>query len=506
MAPNNGDEPGTVSKPIGPFEDFEACVSHFEGDPDVDDPEALCGFLEQNKDAVEGFSPEEDRVEDLIEALNDPDAEKVLQNLTVTHVSGVGDPAQDSGWVMAKDAEGVDADWGVSAPLVLKRGTASRTKATHPDMDEDEDEDDADDSDEEKPEQKAWAPVLIPNETDKQGDVIPPNEIEAAAHQFLAHFRDIDTDHDLMAGKGVPIESWTLKQDTTFDLPDGSETREYPAGTWMMGVKFRDDAWERIINGDLTGFSIYGEAENVPVSEIIGGEATIERSATIELSKESGEAVQTDLAPIFEAIETEAEEKGVEPEQVLAAMLKRAWPEETVDSLTEGESTEAGDTSQGKSMTESENETETEEETEAEKGGESTEEESPEVAEMVKSIKSTVEANNEDLSEVQEKQSSLEDRVSALEEEVNKEDSTEEKETETETEKEESTEETESTEDPEEAAQKAVKEALGIEGDLPEDPDERREVVRKNLAEPGAEAGEEAGGIEWTEADLEGVM
>ena len=143
---------------------------------------------------------------------------------------------------IGKDAEtdAADADWGVTAPLVVK----------------------ADDG--EREQQKAWAPVLIPNETDKQGDVIPADEIEKAAHQFLAEFRNIDTDHDLLSGRGAPIESWTLKEASTFTLPDGGESREYPAGTWMLGVEFADQAWQRVKSGDLTGFSIYGEAEEVP--------------------------------------------------------------------------------------------------------------------------------------------------------------------------------------------------------------------------------------------------
>lgn len=516
VASNNGDEPDTVSKPIGPFEDFDACVTHFEGDPDVEDPEALCGFLEQNKEALEGWSPEEDAVEDLVEALNDPQAEKVLQNLTVTHVSGVDNPAQDSAWVMAKDTDARGADWGVTSPLVLKKGhTLSRSKATPPGVDEeDEDAEDSDDADEE--EQKAWAPVLIPNETDKQGDVIPPNEIEKAAHQFLANFRNIDTDHDLMGGKGVPIESWTLKQDTSFTLPGGDETREYPEGTWMMGVQFGDETWTRIKAGEITGFSIYGEAENIPVSDIIGGSGPIQRSATIELSKDSGETVHGDLSPIFEAIEKAAEEMEVEPERVLASMLKRAWPEDAVDSLTESEDADTGTTSQHE-QTMSESETETEEtEEESKEAGEGEETETPDVAETLKSIKSTVEDNNDTIKSVRKDHEDLEERVSDLEESVKDADGGEETEEEAETSKEESTEEEETEtskeetegsgeEDAGKAAEEAVKNVLGIE-DLPEDEEERKAVVRKALAEPGEETGEELGPIALDEADLEGVM
>ena len=236
-APADGESEG-----MGPFEDRQACVTHMNDVDAVDDPEAACDLVAANPDLAEQYDLEDGGIAEFMRELENPDAKSVLQDLQVTYVSGVGDPAQDSQWIMAKDAEtdAADADWGVTAPLVVK----------------------ADDG--EREQQKAWAPVLIPNETDKQGDVIPADEIEEAAHEFLAEFRNIDTDHDLLSGRGAPIESWTLKEAATFTLPDGGESREYPAGTWMLGVEFADQAWQRVKSGDLTGFSIYGEAEEVP--------------------------------------------------------------------------------------------------------------------------------------------------------------------------------------------------------------------------------------------------
>lgn len=233
-APEDGEREG-----MGPFEDHAECVAHFEDADGVADPEAACDLVAANPDLAEQYDLEDGGIAEFLNELENPDAASVLQDLQVTYVSGVEDPAQDSQWIMAKDADAQGADWGVTAPLVVRK---------------------ADDGEQ----QKAWAPVLIPNETDKQGDVIPSDEIEKAAHRFLAEFRNIDTDHDLLSGRGDPIESWTLKEASTFTLPDGGESREYPAGTWMLGVEFADQAWQRVKSGDLTGFSIYGEAEEVP--------------------------------------------------------------------------------------------------------------------------------------------------------------------------------------------------------------------------------------------------
>ncbi len=243
-APDESDTPDTPDdgerEGMGPFEDHAACVAHFEDVDDVDDPEAACDLVAANPDLAMQYDVEDGGIAQFMAELENPDADSVLQDLQVTYVSGVEEPAQDSQWIMAKDADAAaNADWGVTAPLVVRK---------------------ADDGEQ----QKAWAPVLIPNETDKQGDVIPADEIEKAAHRFLAEFRNIDTDHDLLSGRGDPIESWTLKEASTFTLPDGGESREYPAGTWMLGVEFTDQAWQRVKSGDLTGFSIYGEAEEVP--------------------------------------------------------------------------------------------------------------------------------------------------------------------------------------------------------------------------------------------------
>lgn len=223
-----------IGKPIeGPngetFEDFDACVAHFDGDDTVDDPEAFCAWLKDDADDV----------------LSDPDAEEVLTNLRVEFVSAFDQPAQDSEWLIAKsvdDSDGERHEWGVTTPLLVRK-----------DADED---------------QVAFAPVLIPGEVDKQGDVIPDHEIERAAWDYLKHFRKVDTDHDLLDGKGTPVESYTLKDDRTFDLPDGGESREYPAGTWVLGIEFEDESWGRVKSGDLSGLSIYGGASPIDADEL----------------------------------------------------------------------------------------------------------------------------------------------------------------------------------------------------------------------------------------------
>lgn len=253
----------TVSKPADiPGGDFEGCVAFFSDDPNVDDPEGLCAWLEERgKDA-----------------LADPNADELLTSLGVEFVSPVDTPAQDSEWVIAKNAtdpEGETHRWRTDTTLLLAK--------------------DADHDRASKAEEKqiAFAPVLIPGEADKQGDVIPEPEIEKAAHGYLANHRKVDADHDLRDGRGTPVESWTLKQEWQLEKPDGTPSRTYPVGTWFMGVKFDDDTWERVKAGELTGFSIYGGARPIDVDALLqafekaanDGDAPTGSSASIELSK-----------------------------------------------------------------------------------------------------------------------------------------------------------------------------------------------------------------------------
>jgi len=227
------------SKAFGPFSDHSECVLQLEDDPSIDDPSALCADMEAHPD--EYFS-------------DGGMGKTVLQDLSVTFVSGVDVPAQDSQFVLMKSGADAfdrdDVDWSREDRPVLV------LKATDDGVEPDQWE------------RKTWAPVLIPGEVDKQGDLVPEVEIERAAHEFLKTFRNIDTDHNLLSGKGVPVESWTLKEATTFVLPDGTESREYPVGTWMLGIEWSEEAWKRITAGELTGLSIFGEAASLPVDAL----------------------------------------------------------------------------------------------------------------------------------------------------------------------------------------------------------------------------------------------
>jgi len=289
---------GQTSKPFGPFQSFEDCVDEFEGDPNVDDPEALCAEMERNPDQFFGG----------LQA-----ADSMLQNLKVTFVSGVDMPAQDSEFVLMKSVEDIDAaldtsDWSRRERPLLVHKQGDDTA-----------------------EQKTWAPVLIPDEVDKQGDLVPFKEIERAAHEFLKQFRNVDTDHSLLSGKGQPIESWTLKNAQTFTKPDSTESREYPKGTWMLGVEWSDDAWTRIEEGDLTGLSIFGEAEALNIDAI--AEAANGNGSAMSMDLSLGKARLTPCE--YRAIKQIAEETHQAISALVDEFLQDTDSDPTVSDLLE---------------------------------------------------------------------------------------------------------------------------------------------------------------------------
>jgi hypothetical protein len=117
---------------------------------------------------------------------------------------------------------------------------------------------------------------MIPREPDKEGDVVATPTVERAAHDYLAAGDPdaVDTDHSLIDGKGTVVESWILDEQKEYETPDGT-AKAYPAGTWMLGIKWESEPWERIQSGDLEGLSIYGGGEKVPLQRSVAKDLTV---------------------------------------------------------------------------------------------------------------------------------------------------------------------------------------------------------------------------------------
>lgn len=222
--------------PFAGFDDFDDCLSTMRSEQDYDEETArrVCGALQAEQKSEHGD------VDALREAITR--GRGLIADVGVDLVSGVDVPAIDSTWVMRKSTDETH-DYRVDSQLVLSKR-----------------DDDA------EADRVAYAAAMIPREPDKEGDVVATPTVEKAAHDFLTSDGGVDTDHSLIDGEGDVVESWVLKADREFDLP-GGETREYGAGTWMVGIKWGKNAWERIEAGELTGLSIYGMAEQVELGK-----------------------------------------------------------------------------------------------------------------------------------------------------------------------------------------------------------------------------------------------
>ncbi|HLV65648.1 MAG TPA: XkdF-like putative serine protease domain-containing protein [Polyangiaceae bacterium] len=102
--------------------------------------------------------------------------------------------------------------------------------------------------------------VLEPEVVDAQGDIYSADEIRAAAHRFMEEFGGLGLMHRLRVNDQVKVlESYLAPTD--FTVGDITVRK----GTWLLAVRvLSDELWERVKNGDLTGFSIGGSARRVP--------------------------------------------------------------------------------------------------------------------------------------------------------------------------------------------------------------------------------------------------
>ena len=97
---------------------------------------------------------------------------------------------------------------------------------------------------------------------DWQGDIIEPEELEAAAYEYVRLYGDGGEMHE-RGGVAVLIESVVF-------MEEKMQVMGIPAGTlpigWWIGFKVTDeDVWQKVKDGTYPMFSIEGEAERVDV-------------------------------------------------------------------------------------------------------------------------------------------------------------------------------------------------------------------------------------------------
>ncbi|MFB6649216.1 XkdF-like putative serine protease domain-containing protein [Bacillus toyonensis] len=100
-----------------------------------------------------------------------------------------------------------------------------------------------------------------PNTHDAHGDFMTAEEIEKSAHNFIAKYRNIDTQHDFNAGAGKVVESYVAPVD--MEINGEIITK----GTWVLVTEATDEIWKDIKDGKMTGYSLAGVAETEVIEE-----------------------------------------------------------------------------------------------------------------------------------------------------------------------------------------------------------------------------------------------
>ena len=106
-----------------------------------------------------------------------------------------------------------------------------------------------------KAKQIVYGIVYSPDEVDSQGDEASAEEIEKAAHDFLATCRVMKVMHKGKPAKVDVIESYIAPEDVTIG------EQEVKKGSWVVAVKIHSKKiWKAVVDGELTGFSMAGRA------------------------------------------------------------------------------------------------------------------------------------------------------------------------------------------------------------------------------------------------------
>ena len=101
--------------------------------------------------------------------------------------------------------------------------------------------------------------VAVPGEVDQQGDIWEADEIEKSAHDFVASGGLINFMHETLDPVGKLVESVIAPQD--FNI-NGEHIKK---GSWYIAVKPNEDMKQLIKTGQITGVSVQGSAQRVPV-------------------------------------------------------------------------------------------------------------------------------------------------------------------------------------------------------------------------------------------------
>ncbi|MBN1631697.1 MAG: DUF2958 domain-containing protein [Thermoleophilia bacterium] len=108
--------------------------------------------------------------------------------------------------------------------------------------------------------------VLEPGTEDEQGDVMTPEDIEKAAHQWMIDSQAAGDMHRSVVKGAKPVESYIAPCDFTVETADGPE--KVLQGSWLLAMRWPEEQWEKVKKGEYTGYSVGGQGVRTPLERV----------------------------------------------------------------------------------------------------------------------------------------------------------------------------------------------------------------------------------------------
>jgi hypothetical protein len=95
--------------------------------------------------------------------------------------------------------------------------------------------------------------VYTAGDVDTDGETLSKDDVQKACWNFLAQRKEknIDIQHDWQQSGCYVVESYMTEKDDP----------NFPENSWVMAVKCTDEIFEKVVHGDLNGFSFGGYSE-----------------------------------------------------------------------------------------------------------------------------------------------------------------------------------------------------------------------------------------------------
>lgn len=107
--------------------------------------------------------------------------------------------------------------------------------------------------------------ALVPFEIDRNGDIITEEEITKTAHEFVRNLWEKSVNVDHVADTDIKTAEFVESFVAPVTIPVGLET--IPKGSWVVGIKFDDDTYKAIQDGEFVGISIEGVGQREEISK-----------------------------------------------------------------------------------------------------------------------------------------------------------------------------------------------------------------------------------------------